>query len=113
MFGKPELFEQKHKNINFSFETENDNFFSFLDVKICRENDKFATSAFRKHTFSGAYTNFRSFIAVEYKFALVYTRLHKCFAIVSYFSKIHFEVETLKKTFYKNCYSTKFGDSAY
>ena len=31
---------KRHKNIKFSFETEKDNPFSFLDVKICREKDK-------------------------------------------------------------------------
>ena len=33
----------------FSIETE----INFLDVKTFRENDKFATSVFRKETFSG------------------------------------------------------------
>ena len=28
---------------------------SFLDVKICRENNKFTTSVFRKPTFSGIF----------------------------------------------------------
>ena len=32
---------KRHKNIKFSFETEKDHSFSFLDVKICREKYKF------------------------------------------------------------------------
>ena len=43
VFGKPEqvsryvkYMNKRHKNIKFSFETEKDNSFSFLDVKICR-----------------------------------------------------------------------------
>ena len=43
---------KRHKNITFSFEIEKDNSFSFLDVKICREKDKFAASVFRKDTLS-------------------------------------------------------------
>ena len=35
-------------------------------------------------------------LALEYKFAIVYTRLRRCFAIVCSFSKFHFEFETLK-----------------
>ena len=62
---------KRHKNIKFSFETEKDSSFSFLDVKICREKDKFTTSVFRKDTFSGVYTNFSSFVALEHKFGLV------------------------------------------
>ena len=57
--------KQRHKNINFSFETQKDNPFSFLDVKICREKDKFTTSVFRKDTFSGVYTNFSSFVTLK------------------------------------------------
>ena len=101
---------KRHKNIKFLFETEKDNSFSFLDVKICREKDKFTTSAFRKDTFSGVYTNFSSFVALKHKFGLVYTLLHRSFTIVSDFSKFHFEVETLKKTLHKNAYPTKFVD---
>ena len=98
---------KRHKNIKFSFETEKDNSFSFLDVKICREKDKFTTSVFRKDTFSGVYTNFSSFVALKHKFGLVYTLLHRSFTIVSDFSKFHFEVETLKKKLHKIANPTK------
>ena len=117
LFEKPEqvirfvnYMNKRHKNIKFSFETEKDNSFSFLDVKICREKDKFTTSVFRKDTFSGVYTNFSSFVALKHKFGLVHTLLHRSFTIVSDFSKFHFEVETLKKTLHKNAYPTKFVD---
>ena len=135
---------KKHENINFPFETKKDNSFSFLDIKNCKEKDKFTT---------------RVFTALEYKFALIETLLHslgqniwrffqalaqfifttskklalkhstqkpllldfvnllitfcpdcRCFIIVSYLSKFHFRVETLKKTFYENAYSMKFVD---
>ena len=87
-----------------------DNSFSFLDVKICREKDKFIRSVFRKDTFSGVYTNFSSFVALKHKIGLVYTLLRRIFTIVSDFSKFHFGVETLKKTLHKNAYLTKFVD---
>ena len=101
---------KRHINIKFSFGTEKDNSFSFLDVKICREKDKFTTSVFRNDTFSGVYTNFSSFVALEHKFGLVYTLLHRSFKIVFNFSKFHFEVETFKKTLHKNAYPTKFNN---
>ena len=105
-----DLFSKRHKTIKFSFETEKDNSFSFLDVKICREKDKFTTSVFRKDTFSGVYTNFSRFAVLEHKFSLMYTLLHRSFTIMSDFPKFHFEVETLKKTLDKNAYPTKFVD---
>ena len=116
-FKKPEqvlrffnYMNKRHKNIKFSFETEKDNSFPFLDVNNCREKGKITTNVFRKDTFSGIYTNFSSFVALEHKFGLVYTLLHRSFTIASDFSKFHFEVETLKKTFHKNSYPTKFVD---
>ena len=79
LFEKPEqasrfvnYMKKWHKTIKFLFETEKDNSFSFLDVQICREKDKFATSAFRKDTFSDVYTNFSSFVALEHNLAYVY-----------------------------------------
>ena len=108
LFEKPEqvlrfdnYMKKRQKRIKFSFETEKDSSFSFPNVKICREKDKFTKSVFRKDTFSGVYTNFSSFVALKHKFGLVYTLLHRSFTIVSDFSKFHFEAETLKKTLHK------------
>ena len=43
----------KHKNIKFTFETEDSNSFSFLDVKITHKNKELFDSIFWKATFSG------------------------------------------------------------
>ena len=100
--------KKRHKNIKFLLETEKDTLF-FLNVKICREKDKSATSIFRKDTFSGVYATCSSFIALEHKFGLVNTLLHRSFTTVFGFSKLCFQVETLKKTLLKNAYPIKFG----
>ena len=88
LFNKPEhaqffheYVNKKHKNIRFWTETKLNWSLSFLDVKIFRENEKFITSVFRKDTFSGVYTNFISFIPLEYKFGLVHTLLNRCFIV--------------------------------
>ena len=57
----------QHKNIKFISETGNENFISFLDIKITRDINKFMTSVYRKPTFSGVFTNFGSFILKSYK----------------------------------------------
>ena len=41
----------KHKNIKFTFETEDSNNFSISDVKITGKNKRFVTSIFHKITF--------------------------------------------------------------
>ena len=45
----------KHSNIRFTFEIEDQNSFSFLDIKIIRNIEKkaFETSVYRKSIFSG------------------------------------------------------------
>ena len=56
----------KHLNIRFTFEIEDQNSFSFYDTKIIRNTEKkaFETSVYRKRTFSGVFTNFKSFISM-------------------------------------------------
>ena len=98
----------KHKNINFSFETEKDKQMPFLDVNIFRENDKFVTNVYRTEAFTGVYTSFSSFIPLEHKFGLVYTLLHRC--LIFDMSKFQFEIEKLKEVLLSNRYSNKLID---
>ena len=73
----------KRRNIKFIYETEDSNNFSFLDVKITRQNKRFVTSIFRKATFSGVFTINDSFISDTYKIGLVHTFLLWFFKICS------------------------------
>ena len=50
----------RHKKLKFTFDFEQNNSFSFLDVQITRRSNRFSTSVFRKATFSGIFTNFDS-----------------------------------------------------
>ena len=104
-----EYLKTKHPNIKFTFEHEH-NTFSFLNVKICRENNELTTSVYRKPTFSGVFTNFKSFIATVQKFGLVYTLLHRCFNITSSYERFHNEINALKQIFKLNGYPIQFID---
>ena len=77
----------KHPNIRFTFETEDQNSFSFLDIKIIRNTEKkhFETSVYRKSTFSSVFTNFKSFIPRTYKIVVLF----RCFSICSSYEKFH------------------------
>ena len=94
----------KHPNIKFTSEFEKNDFFSFLYVKITSSNNQLITSVFRKATFSGVFTNFKSFIPVTYKFGLVHTLLHRSFSIYSSYEKFNEEIVLLKEVFKKNEY---------
>ena len=66
-----EYMNTKHLSIKFTFEHEHNNTFLFLDVKICRENNKLTTSVYRKLTFSEVFANFKRFIPTVPKLGLV------------------------------------------
>ena len=89
----------KHKNIKFTFETEDSYNFSFLDVKITRKNKRFVTSIFCKATFSGVYTNYDSFILETYKIGLVHTLLFRFFKICSSMKNFSYRSRTPEKYF--------------
>ena len=73
----------RHKNLKFTFDFEQNNSLSFLDVQITRGSKGFSTSVFRKTTFSGVFTNFDSFIFESYKTGLIFILLFRCFTICS------------------------------
>ena len=75
----------------------------FLDINIFRKNDKFATNVYRKKTFSGVYTNFKSFIPETYKIGLIKSLLFSCFSLSSDFFKFHHGIDKLS-ILYKNSY---------
>ena len=78
--------------------------FIFLDVKIFRENEKFATNIYRKKTFSVVYTNFKCFIPETLKIGLINSFLFRGFSLCSDFIKCPHNVDKLKIILYKKNY---------
>ena len=103
--------KSKHKNIKFTYETENNNSLPFLDILISTSENGFKTSVYHKPTFSWVYSNFNSFIYDEYKIGLVFTMLFRTFSIVSDFSRFHTEVIHLMKILRKNAFPIKLVDN--
>ena len=81
---------------------------SFVDIKISRENNKFVTSVYGKPTFSGVFTNFKSFIPDIYKCGFIETLLHRSFRLCSNYEKFHREIETLKSVLKHNSHPHNF-----
>ena len=70
----------KHSSIRFIFEKEDLNSFSFLDIKVIRDTGKKAfieTLVYRKRTFSGVFTNCKSFIPMTCYFS-IYSSYESC-----------------------------------
>ena len=100
----------RHKNIKFTYEEEQNDSMSFLDIKITREVGKLTTSVYRKKTFSGVYLNFGSFLPVDYKKGLIATLLHRTYTICSDYGKLHDEIKKLKIIWRKNNFLLFFID---
>ena len=83
--------------MKFTFEKEQNNCFSFLDVKVIREDNGFTTSVYRKPSFSGVYTHFDSYMPLSYKFSLVSTIIFHSFTICSDIPRFHQEICKIKK----------------
>ena len=54
------IFECQHFNIKFTFQVEENNTISFLDIKVIKQNNGFSTLVRRKPKCSSAFTNFKS-----------------------------------------------------
>ena len=102
--------KKRHKNIAVTSEIEENYSLSFLDVKISREKNKNVTSVFRKHTVSGIFTNFESFIFKFYKCSLIDTLSYSRFSLCSNMEKFHEEIGTLKSVFKSSVYTKNFID---
>ena len=100
----------KHANISFTDEIENNNSMAFLDVLVTRSDGSFVTSLYRKATFSGVFTNFFSFISIQFKASLISTLLYRCYHLTSSSELFHKEVERLREILAKNAYPLEFID---
>ena len=94
----------QHRNIKFTYETENNNSIFFLDVKVERSNDGFVTSVYRKPTFSGQGTSYFSFCSFLFKVNAIKTLIHRAFKISSNYFKMNEEFDFLLRYFRNNGY---------
>ena len=106
-----EYLNSKHRNIEFSSETENNKILPFLDIEINRIGNGFQTSIYRKPTFTGLCTKFTSFIPLQYKRNLVSTLAYRAFQICSNYVNFHIEVSYLRKLLFNNGFPYNFTDA--
>ena len=91
-------------NIKLTSELENNKNFSFLDINVSKTTNGFYTFIHRKPTFSGVFTNFKSFIDEKFQESLMLTLLHRCYQICSSNTLIHAEIANLRIIFQNNEY---------
>ena len=94
----------RRKNLEFTFDFEQNNSFSFLDVKVTLGSKGFSSLVFYKATFSGVFMNFYSFIFESSKICLTFSLLFRCFSIYSDIHYFDLEVYQLCQIFKCNNY---------
>ena len=97
-----EYLNNKHENIKFTVEHENEGKLPFLDVMLTRSDNTISTSIYRKPTFTGLGMNFLSFIPDQFKYNAIKTLLYRCFHLCSNWQYIHMEFDFLTKYFQNN-----------
>ena len=101
-----------HPNMKFPFEEENNRKFSFLDLEVSWEGNTFASTVYRKPTFSGVGTHFDSFYLPHVN-GMIYTLVFRCFSIFSNWTNFHNKLVFLKNIFLKNGYPISFRDKCF
>ena len=99
-----------HPNIKFTDEIENDDKLPFLDVNVCRQNGSFSTTIYRKSSFTGLYSNFKSLVPPQFKKGLIFTLLHRLFTLCSSWVTFDIELSRLKSILIRNGYPVFFID---
>ena len=89
--------KKQHPNIKFTFQKQQDNQISFLDILIKNNSENFSITIFRKTTAIALFTNYLSFTPLTYKIGLVKTLIHRAFKICSNWCLFHDEVNNIKK----------------
>ena len=101
---------KQYKDIKFTLEIEKNGSLSFLDIIITHENNKFVTSVYRKPSFSGGFTNFKSFIPDINKRGLIKTSLNKSFRLCSSYENFHRKIESFKSIVKHNNFPQNFAN---
>ena len=92
----------KHPNIKFTHEVEDNYKLIFLDIMVYRINNCFETSISRKNTFTGLGMRFDSFIPYKYKINLISCLVTRAFRICSRLCSFEEEIAYLKNYFTQN-----------
>ena len=93
---------QKHENIQFTTEYEDQHMLPFLGVNVRREGTDFITSIYRKPTFSGLTTNFYSFTPDIYKRNLIETLIYRAQKLCSCVNFLKIEIDFITKMLSQN-----------
>lgn len=99
----------RHKNMRFTYETENSDCISFIGVTVTHTSSEnnlhgYQTSVFRKSTSTSLFTNFNSFTPLTYRLSVFKCLIFRAFHLCSSWSLFHVEVSKLRSMLLRNAY---------
>ena len=101
-----------HTSIQFTIETEKDTSLPFLDILIRRlaqrDQSWFATSIYRKSTFTDLLLKWKSFIPYEYKKSAISSMVYRALRISSNYLDLHKEFLFIRQLGVSNGYPLSF-----
>ena len=95
----------RHPNIKFTIEKQNNHSIAFLDVFISDINNQNLTlQTYRKSTYAGLLLNFKNLTSFSYKISLIRCLIDRSFKICNNWNSLHNEIENIKSNLIKNAY---------
>ena len=95
----------RHPNITFTIEKQNDHSIAFLDVFISGINNQNLTlQTYHKSTYTGLLLNFKSFTSVSYKISLIKCLIDRPLKICNNWNSFHNDIESIKYNLIKIAY---------
>ena len=95
----------RHLNIKFTIEKQNNHSIAFLDVFISGINNQNLTlQTYHKSTYTGLLLNFKSFTSFSYKISLIKWVIDRSFKICNNWTSFHNDIENIKSNLIKNAY---------
>ena len=95
----------RHPNIKFTIEKQNNHFIAFLDVFISGINNQNLTlQAYHKSTYKGLLLNFKSFTSFSHKISLIKCLTDRLFKICNNWNSFHNDIENIRSNLITNAY---------
>ena len=95
----------RHPNIKFTIEKQNNHSIAFLDVFISVvNNQKLTLQTYHKSTYTGPFLNFKSFTLFSCKISLIKCLIDRSFKICNNWNSFHNDIENIKSNLIKNIY---------
>ena len=95
----------RHLNIKFTIEKQNNHSIAFLDVFISGTNNQNLTlQIYHELSYTGLLLNFKSFTSFSYKISLIKCLIDRLFKICNNCNSFHNDIENIKSDLIKNAY---------